>query len=455
MPIQYPTLLNAIIGLSLAVPAAADGPVWRFQPLELPKLDYPGNTFTSPMDINDAGQVTGESGSSQTSIGMHAFLWEPGSIMSDLDAGQWPATAGLKINQFGMMLGDATFCPDQNGSCASQPIILYPDGTIIELEPVWVGYLVIQDINDNGIAIFNRTVNEGSSNIAPRLWSPHNGTQVLPLPGTSFSGYALDVNDNEVAVGYSVGGGYHPHIWTDGTISSLQVENGGDGRAHAINNAGVIVGKSRFNGVYHATRWVGPQAQPERLINDPEALESNASHILEDGTVLGTWENDLNQILAFKIAPDGTVDLYAPPEVGVETLDVIPVAGNPEGWVLCTHVNEFYQVQSVIRIPGEGWVFPNNRLVGPGSHTCEQPIDMNNAGQIITRGAAWTTPAFLEPRPPGDVNGDKMVNVDDMLAVLGSYGICPPHPSRLCDEDVTADGQVNVDDILGVINQWQ
>ena len=451
---RTPMLATMIAAVTHAAPVVAGDPVWRFHPIELPKLDYPGNIFTSPMAINDAGEVTGESGSSQVSIGLHAFMWSPGSTMIDLDGGQWSATAGLAINQSGLMTGDATFCPAQNGACGSQPLVIQPDGTIIELEPAWVGYLVIMDINENGVTIFNRAIDEDSFYNLPRQWTPGEDVQVLPIPGTSYTGYAMDQNDADVVAGYSLGGGYRPHIWTDGTMTNLQVEPGGDGRALSINNAGVSVGMASFNGVDHAVRWDHAQASPERLIEDPAVLRSKATQVLEDGTVIGTWDNSANLQLAFRIAPDGTVDLYAPPDSPGGTLDVTPIAATLDGWVLCSHMNDFYQVQSVIRIPGEGWVYPNDRLVGPGSATSELPMDMNASGQIITRGAAWTTPLFLDPMPPGDVNGDKVVGVDDLLGVLESYGLCNPDPSRLCPGDITADGLVNVDDILGVINRW-
>ena len=45
-----------------------------------------------------------------------------------------------------------------------------------------------------------------------------------------------------------------------------------------------------------------------------------------------------------------------------------------------------------------------------------------------------------------DTDGDGIVNVNDMLAVLDSWGDCPA--------DVDADGLVNVNDVLLVIAEW-
>ena len=448
-------LLTAILACLLPPNLAAGSQaVWRFKLIEVPKLNLPGNTFSNPTAINDQGQVTGESGSLATTVGLHAFLWSPGQPMVNLDDGKWPATSGLFINESGLIAGDATFCPQENGGCPSQPLLIEPDGQFTELEPIWLGYLVMQGINEAGMVIFNRNIDNESNYIRPRQWRPGTGTLVLPVPSSAFSGYALDQDQSGNAVGYSIGAGYTPHIWTDGTISSLETEPGGDGWAHCINESGTIIGRSTFNGNRHATRWMNAQSSPERLIDDPMALESDGTHLLEDGTVLGTWTNSDNQVLTYRIAPDGTVDLLAPPESQVKVLEVVPVTGNTNGWILCMYVNEFFQIQSVVHIPEEGWVFPNNRLLGFGSQTSELPIDMNQSGQIITRGAQWTSPAFLDAMPPGDVNGDKTVGVDDILGVLEAFGICNPSPSRLCDADVTANGTVDVDDVLGVINNW-
>ena len=62
--------------------------------------------------------------------------------------------------------------------------------------------------------------------------------------------------------------------------------------------------------------------------------------------------------------------------------------------------------------------------------------------------------AGVEPIP-GDINGDGVVNVVDLLALINSWGSCsapcPPH----CPADIAgADCQVNVLDLLMVINNW-
>ena len=61
--------------------------------------------------------------------------------------------------------------------------------------------------------------------------------------------------------------------------------------------------------------------------------------------------------------------------------------------------------------------------------------------------------ALASPGCAGDVTGDHAVNVNDLLAVINSWGPCPAPPA-LCPADITHDGVVNIDDLLAVINSW-
>jgi hypothetical protein len=52
-----------------------------------------------------------------------------------------------------------------------------------------------------------------------------------------------------------------------------------------------------------------------------------------------------------------------------------------------------------------------------------------------------------------DVNGDGVVDVDDLICVLISWGPCPTPPEG-CPCDVNNDREVDVDDLLQVILAW-
>jgi hypothetical protein len=52
----------------------------------------------------------------------------------------------------------------------------------------------------------------------------------------------------------------------------------------------------------------------------------------------------------------------------------------------------------------------------------------------------------------GDVNGDGVVNITDLLIMISQWGQCPT--SGDCTADVNGDGWVNVTDLLVAIANW-
>ena len=54
---------------------------------------------------------------------------------------------------------------------------------------------------------------------------------------------------------------------------------------------------------------------------------------------------------------------------------------------------------------------------------------------------------------PADLNLDGVVNVDDLLALLGGWGVCPI-PPQACPADLDTDGAVSVFDLLQLLADW-
>ncbi len=59
----------------------------------------------------------------------------------------------------------------------------------------------------------------------------------------------------------------------------------------------------------------------------------------------------------------------------------------------------------------------------------------------------------LSTHAAGDVNGDSVVNINDLVSVITSWGPCAPPPVT-CPADLTANGTVNIDDLVQVITHW-
>jgi hypothetical protein len=57
------------------------------------------------------------------------------------------------------------------------------------------------------------------------------------------------------------------------------------------------------------------------------------------------------------------------------------------------------------------------------------------------------------PGIPGDLNGDGVVNVSDLLILLGAWGPCPSG-GEPCPADLNGDGSVNVSDLLILLGNW-
>lgn len=66
--------------------------------------------------------------------------------------------------------------------------------------------------------------------------------------------------------------------------------------------------------------------------------------------------------------------------------------------------------------------------------------------RVMERIKALLQGGFVTP----DINGDGVVNVDDLLVVINSWGSCPAP----CPADLDGNGVVNVDDLLNLINHW-
>ena len=57
------------------------------------------------------------------------------------------------------------------------------------------------------------------------------------------------------------------------------------------------------------------------------------------------------------------------------------------------------------------------------------------------------------PSPPGDLNGDGVVGIIDVLMLLASWGDCPALPEQ-CSADLNYDCVVGIGDLLTLLAGW-
>jgi hypothetical protein len=74
---------------------------------------------------------------------------------------------------------------------------------------------------------------------------------------------------------------------------------------------------------------------------------------------------------------------------------------------------------------------------------------VTNSCGSLTSAAAHLSVAVIGT--PGDVTGEGLVNIDDLVAVITAWGPCS---ISICPADVNADGVVNIDDLIVVISHW-
>lgn len=92
----------------------------------------------------------------------------------------------------------------------------------------------------------------------------------------------------------------------------------------------------------------------------------------------------------------------------------------------------------------------NNDIVGT-FHTIDV-VDNANITAVVN---SHSIDAFLpggQSDVVGDLNCDEVVNVSDMLILLGAWGTCPPDGD--CPADLNGDGTVDVSDLLILLSNW-
>jgi hypothetical protein len=113
------------------------------------------------------------------------------------------------------------------------------------------------------------------------------------------------------------------------------------------------------------------------------------------------------------------------------------LGSEPVGYVLA---GDFYYLNADILIPSgtaDGVWYVGVKATAEG--------DSNQSNDVIV-----TEIQVGELQPcAGDVNGDGIVSVDDLLAVIGAWGDC-----QGCDEDSNGDDVVGVDDVLIILSAW-
>ncbi len=195
------------------------------------------------------------------------WLWTMGSTgcggSAVTDLGPLGGYSGYDINELGHAVGNT-----QNADSRRRAFV-YDGDVLTDLGPADAVFSEAYGINDQG-QVVGRVRHESNSPIVAFLCDPSEGMQDLGTLGGDYS-IAVGINNSGQVVGWSdlaeddeedcepdniLCGASHAFLWEDGTMTDLGTLGGSTSRAHAINEAGQIVGWAETEeGSMRAVLW--------------------------------------------------------------------------------------------------------------------------------------------------------------------------------------------------------
>jgi probable HAF family extracellular repeat protein len=246
--------------------------------------------------VNNLGQIVGASIVVETDAGAptHGFLWEDGEMIDigTLTGPDGDFSGASDINDSGQVVGQSS---NQDGNYVA---FVWQDGTMQELpglsEDNYNSYA--KAINNNGVAV---GASSSTSNCPVDVacmhavrWQDGQVQDLGTLGGNS--SLALDVNERGDIVGYSdtAEGTIHAFLWTSGQLIDLGPEPETEySTAEIVNNRGQILGSVGPLGEQsRPTMWYrGDSVLVEDLYPDLGQFDVNPYDVNEPGTIVGSY----------------------------------------------------------------------------------------------------------------------------------------------------------------------
>jgi len=218
------------------VPGGIKPVVWKNgQAYELQTL--PGQQYGEVYDINNAGQMVGESlnGNYVSPTTMRATLFSLAGDPIDLGTLGGAKASAAGINEDGFIVGVADNASGQSHA------FLYKDGVMQDIGTLGGTISNANAINNSGEIVGRATLANGA--IRAFLYKEGVMHDLGTLGGVA--SVAFDINDKGEVVGFArVGSGQaHAFLYKDGVMYDLGTLGGVDSRAYGINNRGDIIGQ--------------------------------------------------------------------------------------------------------------------------------------------------------------------------------------------------------------------
>lgn len=205
--------------------------------------------------------------------------------------------------------------------------------------------------------------------------------------------------------------------------------------------------------VQTASLFVGANDRPDGIV----AADLNGDGLDDIATVSGDDTPALNRVVLFMSSGAAfTGPTYVPTGAVVNSGEIAAADLDCNGVIDLAVTNQDSGNMSLLRNTGAG-AFAAPVLMATGARPGRVAAgDFNNDGDMdlaVANRDSNNVSVFSNtcgtPAVPGDITGDGVVNVADLLMVINSWGVCAG-----CPADVVTDGIVNVQDMLFVINNW-
>ena len=354
------------------------------------------------------------------------------------------------INDAGVIVGASNTA----GGLGYVNAVKWIDGSLIYITGTGMGVSSARGVSESGVVVGTSHALGGSAYYQADPDGP------APLTSAATSAVAIDINNQGVIAGTASSPMNRAVRWIDGVEEDLGSISGEASEAFAVNDAGVICGRSDI-------------PKPPRARGDDEEDDEplySVAVIFVNGSIEIVADFGGNTSVAYDINNNGEVvgESYYPfvPDVddkprafywnGGEAIDLGTLGG---GFSVASAINDYgvivgYSDGRATRYRN-GQMQDLNKYIVASDSTCVMHAarDVNNAGQIVASSSCGTARAFrLDPVIVGDVNIDGVVDVFDLFDMLGEWGACDG--GDLCPADVNRDGVVDVFDLFEMLSNW-
>jgi probable HAF family extracellular repeat protein len=227
-----------VAAMVVAVPKTA-----LASPFVITDLGTLGGNQSFALDVNNLGQVSGNSRTGTTTLPLIGFFWDGSMTSLGVLPGSNQFSRGYALNDSGVVVGES----DNNASKAFR----WENGVMTNLGTLGGATAVALNINNAG-----QIVGASSTGVASHPFLYHNGTMVdlgTPAGTPTATGRAVGINQAGDVVGFARNAANtqsQATLWTGGTITTLgSLGNGAQfSEATAISDTGWIVGYSIVTG---------------------------------------------------------------------------------------------------------------------------------------------------------------------------------------------------------------